>query len=155
MTSEVVFKQPPLLQNNSSSKEENPEIDESKDSIYFNENLSFFNEAKINNKINDLNEHKSDNNKDLKNSKDIFNKNDFENVNINDFGKGRASDINNININNNSILLQNANAYFPLFNEEYKDIICKNEKINNNFPKNNIKSNINTLISHYNNNINK
>ena len=154
MTSEVVFKQPPLLQNNSFSKEESPEIDESKDSIDFNENLSFFNEAKINNKINDLNDHKSDINKDLKNSKDIFNKIDYEKVNINDFGKGCASDINNININNNSILLQNANAYFPLFNEEYKDIICKNEKINNNFPKNNIKSNINTLINHYNNNIN-
>ena len=134
---------------NLSSNEESPETDESKDSIDFNEKFTFFNE----NQVKDVNkDQKLMPNIEIKNpKKDVIEKNENKISNINMNNNYNGLNIVNIN-NNNSILLNNENAYSPLFNIEYQEFLNKNEKINNNFPNNNMKNNIIQNVYNYNEN---
>ena len=137
---------------NFSSNEESPETDESKDSIDFNEKLSFFNEIQINDSNN---EQKKGVKKEIKiNKKDTNEK--YENPILNTNFNNICNQLNNLNLNNtNSILLNDENNCSPLFNIKYKDF-CKSEKvINNNIINNNINMNINgNNLYNYNGNIN-
>ena len=137
---------------NFSSNEESPETDESKDSIDFNEKLSFFNEIQVNDSNN---EQKKGVKKEIKvNKKDTNEKN--ENPILNTNSNNICNQLNNLNLNNtNSILLNDENNCSPLFNIKYKDF-CKSEKvINNNIINNNINMNINgNNLYNYNGNIN-
>ena len=137
---------------NFSSNEESPETDESKDSIDFNEKLSFFNEIQVNDSNN---EQKKGVKKEIKiNKKDTNEK--YENPILNTNSNNICNQLNNLNLNNtNSILLNNENNCSPLFNIKYKDF-CKSEKvINNNIINNNINMNINgNNLYNYNGNIN-
>ena len=137
---------------NFSSNEESPETDESKDSIDFNEKLSFFNEIQVNDSNN---EQKKGVKKEIKiNKKDTNEK--YENPILNTNSNNICNQLNNQNLNNsNSILLNDENNCSPLFNIKYKDF-CKSEKvINNNIINNNINMNINgNNLYNYNGNIN-
>ena len=137
---------------NFSSNEESPETDESKDSIDFNEKLSFFNEIQVNDSNN---EQKKGVKKEIKiNKKDTNEK--YENPILNTNSNNICNQLNNLNLNNsNSILLNDENNCSPLFNIKYKDF-CKSEKvINNNIINNNINMNINgNNLYNYNGNIN-
>ena len=137
---------------NFSSNEESPETDESKDSIDFNEKLSFFNEIQVNDSNN---EQKKGVKKEIKiNKKDTNEK--YENPILNTNFNNICNQLNNLNLNNtNSILLNDENNCSPLFNIKYKDF-CKSEKvINNNIINNNINMNINgNNLYNYNGNIN-
>ena len=137
---------------NFSSNEESPETDESKDSIDFNEKLSFFNEIQVNDSNN---EQKKGVKKEIKiNKKDTNEK--YENPILNTNSNNICNQLNNLNLNNtNSILLNDENYCSPLFNIKYKDF-CKSEKvINNNIINNNINMNINgNNLYNYNGNIN-
>ena len=137
---------------NFSSNEESPETDESKDSIDFNEKLSFFNEIQVNDSNN---EQKKGVKKEIKiNKKDTDEK--YENPILNTNSKIICNQLNILNLNNtNSILLNDENNCSPLFNIKYKDF-CKSEKvINNNIINNNINMNINgNNLYNYNGNIN-
>ena len=137
---------------NFSSNEESPETDESKDSIDFNEKLSFFNEIQVNDSNN---EQKKGVKKEIKiNKKDTNEK--YENPILNTNSNNICNQLNNQNLNNsNSILLNDENYCSPLFNIKYKDF-CKSEKvINNNIINNNINMNINgNNLYNYNGNIN-
>ena len=137
---------------NFSSNEESPETDESKDSIDFNEKLSFFNEIQVNDSNN---EQKKGVKKEIKiNKKDTNEK--YENPILNTNYNNICNQLNNLNLNNtNSILLNDENNCSPLFNIKYKDF-CKSEKvINNNIINNNINMNINgNNLYNYNGNIN-
>ena len=138
---------------NFSSNEESPETDESKDSIDFNENLSFFNEVQIN----DSNkEEKNVRKKEIINDKkDVNEKNEEPIINICSNINSNNNELNKINLNNNSSSSNNENNYFPLFNIKYKDFCSKSEKINNNFINNNINMNVNgNNLYNYNGNIN-
>ena len=134
---------------NLSSNEESPETDESKDSIDFNEKFTFFNE----NQVKDVNKDQKlmPNIEIKKPKKDVIEKNENKISNINMNNNYNGLNIVNIN-NNNSILLNNENAYSPLFNIEYQEFLNKNEKINNNFPNNNMKNNIIQNVYNYNEN---
>ena len=137
---------------NFSSNEESPETDESKDSIDFNEKLSFFNEIQVNDSNN---EQKKGVKKEIKiNKKDTNEK--YENPILNTNSNNICNQLNNLNLDNtNSILLNDENNCSPLFNIKYKDF-CKSEKvINNNIINNNINMNINgNNLYNYNGNIN-
>ena len=137
---------------NFSSNEESPETDESKDSIDFNEKLSFFNEIQVNDSNN---EQKKGVKKEIKiNKKDTNEK--YENPILNTNSNNICNQLNNLNLDNtNSILLNDENYCSPLFNIKYKDF-CKSEKvINNNIINNNINMNINgNNLYNYNGNIN-
>ena len=137
---------------NFSSNEESPETDESKDSIDFNEKLSFFNEIQVNDSNN---EQKKGVKKEIKiNKKDTNEK--YENPILNTNSNNICNQLNNLNLNNtNSVLLNNESDCSPLFNIKYKDF-CKSEKvINNNIINNNINMNINgNNLYNYNGNIN-
>ena len=137
---------------NFSSNEESPETDESKDSIDFNEKLSFFNEIQVNDSNN---EQKKGVKKEIKiNKKDTNEK--YENPILNTNSNNICNQLNIQNLNNsNSILLNDENNCSPLFNIKYKDF-CKSEKvINNNIINNNINMNINgNNLYNYNGNIN-
>ena len=134
---------------NLSSNEESPETDESKDSIDFNEKFTFFNE----NQVKDVNKDQKlmPNIEIKKPKKDVIEKNENKISNINMNNNYNGLNIVNIN-NNNSILLNNENAYSPLFNIEYQEFLNKNEKINNNFPNNNMKNKIIQNVYNYNEN---
>ena len=149
MKSEILIKNSPPLEN-FSEKEEGPESDESKDSIDFNEKLSFFNDDQAN----DLNEEqKYISNLDLrKTNKDLNEKKEKKNG-IN-FGNNNSNQFNSINRNtNNSILLNSENYFTNLFNIGYKDFLSNNNKIKN-VPNNQIKNNINENIFNYDENSN-
>ena len=137
---------------NFSSNEESPETDESKDSIDFNEKLSFFNEIQVNDSNN---EQKKGVKKEIKiNKKDTNEK--YKNPILNTNSNNICNQLNNLNLDNtNSILLNDENNCSPLFNIKYKDF-CKSEKvINNNIINNNINMNINgNNLYNYNGNIN-
>ena len=137
---------------NFSSNEESPETDESKDSIDFNEKLSFFNEIQVNDSNN---EQKKGVKKEIKiNKKDTNEK--YENPILNTNSNNICNQLNNLNLDNtNSILLNDEHNCSPLFNIKYKDF-CKSEKvINNNIINNNINMNINgNNLYNYNGNIN-
>ena len=138
---------------NFSSNEESPETDESKDSIDFNGNLSFFNEVQVN----DSNkEEKNVRKKEIINDKkDVNEKNEEPIINICSNINSNNNELNKINLNNNSSSSNNENNYFPLFNIKYKDFCSKSEKINNNFINNNINMNVNgNNLYNYNGNIN-
>ena len=137
---------------NFSSNEESPETDESKDSIDFNEKLSFFNEIQVNDSNN---EQKKGVKKEIKIDKKDTNEK-YENPILNTNSNNICNQLNNLNLNNtNSILLNDENNCSPLFNIKYKDF-CKSEKvINNNIINNNINMNINgNNLYNYNGNIN-
>ena len=137
---------------NFSSNEESPETDESKDSIDFNEKLSFFNEIQVNDSNN---EQKKGVKKEIKVSKKDTNEKCAD-PNLNTNYNNICNQLNNLNLNNtNSILLNDENNCSPLFNIKYKDF-CKSEKvINNNIINNNINMNINgNNLYNYNGNIN-
>ena len=149
MKSEILIKNSPPLEN-FSENEEGPESDESKDSIDFNEKLSFFNDDQAN----DLNEEqKYISNLDLrKTNKDLNEKKEKKNG-IN-FGNNNSNQFNSINRNtNNSILLNSENYFTNLFNIGYKDFLSNNNKIKN-VPNNQIKNNINENIFNYDENSN-
>ena len=137
---------------NFSSNEESPETDESKDSIDFNEKLSFFNEIQVNDLNNEQNKGVK---KEIKiNKKDTNEK--YENPILNTNSNNICNQLNNLNLNNNNSILSNdENNCSPLFNIKYKDF-CKSEKvINNNIINNNINMNINgNNLYNYNGNIN-
>ena len=151
MKSEILVNQSHNSQN-FSSNEESPETDESKDSIDFNEKLSFFNEIQVNDSNN---EQKKGVKKEIKiNKKDTNEK--YENPILNTNSNNICNQLNNLNLNNtNSILLNDENNCSPLFNIKYKDF-CKSEKVNNNnIINNNINMNINgNNLYNYNGNIN-
>ena len=137
---------------NFSSNEESPETDESKDSIDFNEKLSFFNEIQVNDSNN---EQKKGVKKEIKIDKKDTNEK-YENPILNTNSNNICNQLNNLNLNNtNSILLNDENNCSSLFNIKYKDF-CKSEKvINNNIINNNINMNINgNNLYNYNGNIN-
>ena len=149
MKSEILIKNSPPLEN-FSENEEGPESDESKDSIDFNEKLSFFNDDQAN----DLNEEqKYISNLDLrKTNKDLNEKKEKKNG-IN-FGNNNSNQFNSINRNNNNSILLNSENYFTnLFNIGYKDFLSNNNKIKN-VPNNQIKNNINENIFNYDENSN-
>ena len=132
MNSEIFTKQFSLQ--NFSSNEESPGTDESKESIDFNENLSFFNEEQINE--NNEEQKKKNLNRELKRvKKDIFinNGSNIDNNIIN--GKSNRININN----NNPILIKNENIYSPFLNIQYNEFnnILYNEKTKNNIIKEN------------------
>ena len=137
---------------NFSSNEESPETDESKDSIDFNEKLSFFNEIQVNDSNN---EQKKGVKKEIKiNKKDTNEK--YENPILNTNSNNICNQLNNHNLNNsNSILLNDENNCSPLFNIKYKDFFKSEKVINNNIINNNINMNINgNNLYNYNGNIN-
>ena len=137
---------------NFSSNEESPETDESKDSIDFNEKLSFFNEIQVNDSNN---EQKKGVKKEIKiNKKDTNEK--YENPILNTNSNNICNQLNNQNLNNsNSILLNDENNCSPLFNIKYKDFFKSEKVINNNIINNNINMNINgNNLYNYNGNIN-
>ena len=137
---------------NFSSNEESPETDESKDSIDFNEKLSFFNEIQVNDSNN---EQKKGVKKEIKiNKKDTNEK--YENPILNTNSNNICNQLNNQNLNNsNSILLNGENNCSPLFNIKYKDFFKSEKVINNNIINNNINMNINgNNLYNYNGNIN-
>ena len=137
---------------NFSSNEESPETDESKDSIDFNEKLSFFNEIQVNDSNN---EQKKGVKKEIKIDKKDTNEK-YENPILNTNSNNICNQLNNLNLDNtNSILLNDEHNCSPLFNIKYKDF-CKSEKvINNNIINNNINMNINgNNLYNYNGNIN-
>ena len=147
MESGILFKCSQLQ--NFSSNEESPVTDESKDSIDFNENLSFFNEDQVN-ELND--EPKLNLNQDSKKDKNQpyeIKENNIVNINANCNNDGV-----NINNNNNLTLLKNENFYFPLFNIGYKEFLCKNDKINNNFYNNETKNGLKENNLNINENLN-
>ena len=122
------------LPKNISSNEESPGTDESKDSIDFNENLSFFNEDQAE-EINE--EQKMNSKQELKRfKKDIFGKS----YNIIGSNKiiGKNNDINNLKLKNNE------NTFSPFLN-------MKNNEFNQVLFDNNINNNIITS-NRYNNN---
>ena len=150
MKSEILIKNSPPLEN-FSENEEGPESDESKDSIDFNEKLSFFNDDQAN----DLNEEqKYISNLDLrKTNKDLNEKKEKKNG-IN-FGNNNSNQFNSINRNtNNSILLNSENYFTNLFNIGYKDFLSNNNNKIKNVPNNQIKNNINENIFNYDENSN-
>ena len=137
---------------NFSSNEESPETDESKDSIDFNEKLSFFNEIQVNDSNN---EQKKGVKKEIKiNKKDTNEK--YENPILNTNSNNICNQLNNLNLNNtNSILLNDEDNCSPLFNIKYKDFFKSEKVINNNIINNNINMNINgNNLYNYNGNIN-
>ena len=137
---------------NFSSNEESPETDESKDSIDFNEKLSFFNEIQVNDSNN---EQKKGVKKEIKiNKKDTNEK--YENPILNTNSNNICNQLNNQNLNNsNSILLNDENNCSPLFNIKYKDFFKSEKVINNNIINNNINMNISgNNLYNYNGNIN-
>ena len=151
MKSEILVNQSHNSQN-FSSNEESPETDESKDSIDFNEKLSFFNEIQVNDSNN---EQKKGVKKEIKIDKKDTNEK-YENPILNTNSNNICNQLNNLNLNNtNSILLNDENNCSPLFNIKYKDF-CKSEKvINNNIINNNINMNVNgNNLYNYNGNIN-
>ena len=136
---------------NFSSNEESPETDESKDSIDFNEKLSFFNEIQVNDSNN---EQKKGVKKEIKIDKKDTNEK-YENPILNTNSNNICNQLNNLNLNNTNSILLNDENNCSLFNIKYKDF-CKSEKvINNNIINNNINMNINgNNLYNYNGNIN-
>ena len=135
---------------NFSSNEENPETDESKDSIDFNEKFIFFKEDQVK----DLNKEQNLKfNIESKKMKKEVNEKIENNIINNPDNNCKGFNIFNINNNSNSILLKNEDVLSPLFNIEYKDFLGKKEKNNDNFLNNN-KNNINEKMYNYNQNIN-
>ena len=120
---------------NFSSNEESPETDGSKDSIDFNENLSFFNEGQAK-EINEEPKKMNVNRESKRFKKDIFGKNG----NITEINKIKISN----NENNNLILKTNKNVFSPflniqnsefnqdLFNKNIINNIIKSNRYNNN-----------------------
>ena len=107
MKSEILIKNSPPLEN-FSENEEGPESDESKDSIDFNEKLSFFNDDQAN----DLNEEqKYISNLDLRKTNKDLNKKKEKKNGIN-FGNNNSNQFNSINRNNNNSILLNSENYF-------------------------------------------
>ena len=149
MKSEILIKNSPPLEN-FSENEEGPESDESKDSIDFNEKLSFFNDDQAN----DLNEEqKYISNLDLRKTNKDLNERKEKKNGIN-FGNNNSNQFNSINRNNNNSILLNSENYFTnLFNIGYKDFLSNNNKIKN-VPNNQIKNNINENIFNYDENSN-
>ena len=150
MKSEILIKNSPPLEN-FSENEEGPESDESKDSIDFNEKLSFFNDDQAN----DLNEEqKYISNLDLRKTNKDLNKKKEKKNGIN-FGNNNSNQFNSINRNtNNSILLNSENYFTNLFNIGYKDFLSNNNNKIKNVPNNQIKNNINENIFNYDENSN-
>ena len=110
---------------NFSSNEESPETDGSKDSIDFNENLSFFNEGQAK-EINEEPKKMNVNRESKRFKKDIFGKN------------GNITEINKINLsnneNNNLILKTNNNVFSPFLNtqnSEFNQDLFNKNKLNN------------------------
>ena len=140
---------------NFSSNEESPATDESKDSIDFNENLSFFNEEQDN----DINDEPKTKNIDIESKllkKDIIEKN--SNITENNKINSKNNEINNSQYNDNDNLLfkKIENVFSPLLNiqpnELRKDLF--DENINNNLIKNNRYNNnemIDTQLQNTNN----
>ena len=150
MKSEILIKNSPPLEN-FSENEEGPESDESKDSIDFNEKLSFFNDDQAN----DLNEEqKYISNLDLRKTNKDLNERKEKKNGIN-FGNNNSNQFNSINRNtNNSILLNSENYFTNLFNIGYKDFLSNNNNKIKNVPNNQIKNNINENIFNYDENSN-
>ena len=150
MKSEILIKNSPPLEN-FSENEEGPESDESKDSIDFNEKLSFFNDDQAN----DLNEEqKYISNLDLRKTNKDLNERKEKKNGIN-FGNNNSNQFNSINRNtNNSILLNSENYFTNLFNIGYKDFLYNNNNKIKNVPNNQIKNNINENIFNYDENSN-
>ena len=115
---------------NFSSNEESPETDGSKDSIDFNENLSFFNEGQAK-EINEEPKKMNVNRESKRFKKDIFGKN------------GNITEINKINLsnneNNNLILKTNKNVFSPFLNTQNSEF--NQDLFNKNILNNIIKSN--------------
>ena len=115
---------------NFSSNEESPETDGSKDSIDFNENLSFFNEDQAK-QINEEPKKMNVNRESKRFKKDIFGKN------------GNITEINKINLsnneNNNLILKTNKNVFSPFLNTQNSEF--NQDLFNKNIINNIIKSN--------------
>ena len=115
---------------NFSSNEESPETDGSKDSIDFNENLSFFNEDQAK-QINEEPKKMNVNRESKRFKKDIFGKN------------GNITEINKINLsnneNNNLILKTNNNVFSPFLNTQNSEF--NQDLFNKNIINNIIKSN--------------
>ena len=115
---------------NFSSNEESPETDGSKDSIDFNENLSFFNEGQAK-EINEEPKKMNVNRESKRFKKDIFGKN------------GNITEINKINLsnneNNNLILKTNNNVFSPFLNTQNSEF--NQDLFNKNIINNIIKSN--------------
>ena len=115
---------------NFSSNEESPETDGSKDSIDFNENLSFFNEGQAK-EINEEPKKMNVNRESKRFKKDIFGKN------------GNITEINKINLsnneNNNLILKTNKNVFSPFLNTQNSEF--NQDLFNKNIINNIIKSN--------------
>ena len=120
---------------NFSSNEESPETDGSKDSIDFNENLSFFNEDQAK-QINEEPKKMNVNRESKRFKKDIFGKNG----NITEINKIKISN----NENNNLILKTNKNVFSPFLNTQ-------NSEFNQNLFNKNIINNI-IESNRYNNN---
>ena len=120
---------------NFSSNEESPGTDESKDSIDFNENLSFFNEDQAK-EINEEQKRKNVNRESKRFKKDIFGKNG------NIIENNKISSKNNEN--NNLLLKNNENVFSPFLN-------IPNNEFNQDLLNNNIKNNI-IKSNRYNNN---
>ena len=115
---------------NFSSNEESPETDGSKDSIDFNENLSFFNEDQAK-QINEEPKKMNVNRESKRFKKDIFGKNG----NITEINKIKISN----NENNNLILKTNKNVFSPFLNTQNSEF--NQDLFNKNILNNIIKSN--------------